>query len=461
MMSSSQKIMSHPELSFAATIIQRLYRGYSRRLRLYQFHSDYAIYYATKIQHAYRQRLSRRRSLENFYAYLSSLATDIKMCFRRHRTSQRVSQRAYTLRTRRVLLLQSLYRRRQARHAYDARRQEWLDALGTRVTAVARGFLYKRRAAHIRTRYRENLCTLVGPYDLTLIHDAALLKVRWQLDRWTGFTDILLYFMMAVVDSALLVDLCRLLSSLYPGWGSAHMLLQFFLLRFWSEHGKMKVVRYDLLEEAVELAMRGLHLQTEDEGVVDDLEHTLLRAYFEISSSQGAPPMVWKAAWSLSFHRQRPGWSAALLHKHATSNLSQTPLNIVSSHVLDALLKMIDPEPLSDPAFESSVCSDESESVVSQNGAYSPISCDIGLRDQMKSTVVRLEVRCFRAWPLVIIWAVGARSSPGTHFDTRVADVPMEVVVRPFVVFEEELAPLLPIHDPSHISFLAGSVSVE
>jgi hypothetical protein len=298
----SQRYFPSKEQVMAVIQIQRVCRGYVVRCEFSRFGSKYSNSKANKIQLAYKQSKRRQLSLENFYDYLCSLATEIKMAYRWYKIKLHIADRALAHYHRRVIILQSLYRRRIARKQYNHRYAIMINKMATRICSCARGWTGRNRFKRIR-RLQQYYCDVLRCGSFRLSYDIDSLKNRWMLNRWDGLKDILLHSMTHPKDTAHLYDSCYILNNLYPKWTPVLKLLQFFCCRYWSDYGRWRYVDARLLEESMFLLVQDLHFSATDILHIQDMELTMLKAQRVVLKPCAVPAVLfWKSFWTLCFY---------------------------------------------------------------------------------------------------------------------------------------------------------------
>ena len=308
------------EEEHAATVIQRVYRGHRLRKYLCTFHSEYSVWYARKIQHTFRRHRKRVLDLEDFYEQLNEYATMVKYAFKRYLLVRKCSQRRLQQRTHRIIITQSLFRKKLAYGIYRLRYSAWLNIMALRIECHVRAFLARRRCKRIYQRL------LSIRRDLLLLSSFSVPELHQYIrdDKWKAFERIVLLSALGPSDNRVVLDLSLELRHRHPSFLPAKLLQQYLQFRHWSKYSKNHVLNYNMLEIAVQsfLLHTSKALTSEDNLILQELEYTLFQAIAGLPFSK-----FWKSFWVLLFDSTSAAKKRSLsLVQSATESFSSTCL---------------------------------------------------------------------------------------------------------------------------------------
>lgn len=265
----------HHETHFAALTIQRYIRGHQCRLKLWSPYGKLTQRRAVKIQRSWRGLLGRRLGFKQWIWYRNYKASVIQgLCTMWHakRYMRKLRAEHYN---KCASMLQKNYRGRLGRKSFAEFKFMIYTKMSTRIQRIARGRQGRRRYKCIQ----ERMYGMTGAYGLItdalkadyVRSDGYRKKITIQdaevggLDKWQLF-DAVLAQLLGTHRQEIAIEMATILARRHPDFALAPMILFISLYFTWCSFGRHKLVREDVLGEALEVL--------ED---VKDRRHEILR----------------------------------------------------------------------------------------------------------------------------------------------------------------------------------------
>jgi hypothetical protein len=246
----------------AARTIQRLFRGYSDRVQLWNYGGKLMVSRVVKIQKAFRGLQGRKRTVVVYNEMLVRMSGRIKGMFRKWQSYRlmKIYRTEYLHRT--VVKIQCLYRGKDIRLKLAEWRRKRAIKMSKVIQRYTRGYLGRRRSYGLllrRNQYKNRLfhhkrldfeisySGVIGGYRSTF--EAFDMT---GLSPWEVFDNIMLHI-HGTVRLNLALDIAEQLVFTYPKFKPGIFALKLCLLSNWSSEGKAENLRIDMLEELVGL----------------------------------------------------------------------------------------------------------------------------------------------------------------------------------------------------------------
>ena len=248
--------------SFAALTIQRYVRGHQCRLELWSPYGKLTQRRAVKIQRTWRGLLGRRAGFKQWIWYRNYKASIIQgLCIMWHakRYIRKLRAEHYN---KCITMLQTAYRGRLGRRSFAEFKFMVYTKMSKRIQMGARGRQGRRRYKCIK----ERMCGMTGAYGQ--ITDALKsdyvrsegykkkITIEDQnvggLDKWQ-LHDAVLSQLLGTHRQHIAIDMATILTRKYPDFTMGILLLFISLYFNWCSYGPQKVIREDILGEALEV----------------------------------------------------------------------------------------------------------------------------------------------------------------------------------------------------------------
>lgn len=248
------------EREYAATTIQRVWRGFWSRRGLWQWDGVLTQSRAVKIQKVWRGHKGRKIGLAKAKERLAGFANKIKGRYFIWIAKRLLRVKRAEWVYKKVTQIQCLYRCRLARAALRRARFLHHTRMATKIQALGRGRLYGRRKWGIEKRQEAvfQRMTAVIVKDIRL----AQAKMRPTLENLVGnhvdeasmsdpwaLTEMCFFHLLGTARRDLAVDLCSDVALKFAKFPFARFALQTALFLTWTCSGKNQHFRMDYLDE--------------------------------------------------------------------------------------------------------------------------------------------------------------------------------------------------------------------
>lgn len=272
----------------AARTIQRLFRGYYSRVKLWNYGGVLMISRVVKIQKTFRGFQGRKRFVVVYNKMLVRMAAKIKGMFRKWQSYRlmKIYRTEYLHRS--VVKIQCLFRGREIR----LRLAEWKRKRAIKMSKViqryTRGYLGRRRSFGLilrRNQYKNRLYEHKRiDFDISVSGAIGGYRSTFEAFNMTGLSpweifDHIMLHIHGTVRLNLALDIAEQLVFYYPTFKLGIFALKLCLLANWSSEGKAENLRIDMLEDLIGLISLE---KTFIKKFSDTLEDISVDPYFDI-----------------------------------------------------------------------------------------------------------------------------------------------------------------------------------
>lgn len=244
----------------AAVELQRNWRGYYCRFKLWSFGGVLLHSWTIKIQKLWRGWRGRAHAAYLYHRKLYEAATRIKIRYLISKARRLLRKLKAEKLLHPILRLQGLWRCRVTRRWYLEWKRELYKSMATRIQSIGRSYLGRRRGKAIRKRVDNMIATITDTIGsecaVTSSHMYRKLRpldvlVLSSMDEWT-LLDVALKYLLVADRPTPTISVCTYLATRYPKFLPGLVVLQCCLLYIWPKYGIARLSREDLLDEVLE-----------------------------------------------------------------------------------------------------------------------------------------------------------------------------------------------------------------
>ena len=244
--------------AFASRTIQKHWRGYWARTRMWKWGGVMVQSRALKIQRVWRGRKGRKKALLQAKRRLANIANKIKGQYFIWLAKRKLRVLRAEAIERRVVMIQCLYRTRLARSAMSRARHIFHMRMATRIESLARGRMGRLRYNGIKARLRAVYDRMTSTMIRDIKQSQAGIKPTLQslvsntdrTNKW-ALMETALFHILGTIRRDVSLDLSSELVMKFHDFPYGRFVLQVALFLTWTCSGSTNHVRMDMLDELV------------------------------------------------------------------------------------------------------------------------------------------------------------------------------------------------------------------